>query len=434
MPYLKQLKQKNYILGSEEEYLNLIARMEFFFIENLHFFVDYSYNNSVDSSLLKRSLDKSNLKKLFCSINNFSEKAKNFISQNLIGVLEGFVMGNPIEDLGDENGTHYFLSKPFGSDTEFIYFECLLFILNERGHSSTSSEYWKSFVTVSASSFHKDIVSLRSSYQSKTFVEAYDLAKEFINRTHISFFKNYIDYIFYNGKLREGNKGFISSSIIGITNLEKLSVLEEDDFRKKLESIVIMFGEKEFCLSKNDALIKLKDSGWTYSETLTPIYKFLEKGKSNITKSDISDIITTLEARHYYSERLPHYAFAYKALSSLEDNGFLDDIFLSTEGKPMHIRASMYSAYIAKGLGDKKFFRKMRSDTSGYCSAFALRSLIENRSKYEGSYLECLSQFNDTKHHIVMEILERLSPKENLVGLLGNSLSNKEVIFSIINK
>ena len=109
----------------------------------------------------------------------------------------------------------------------------------------------------------------------------------------------------------------------------------------------------------------------------------------------------------------------------------LKSILFSTKSRGDN-RQAKYFAWIRLGYADKKFFRKMRSETSSDVSLYALKALLKYKHLYS-NYYDLIAQFNDSRHEEVVRYLVRCGDNQSLLGLVGNPIANKNVIFKKIN-
>ena len=223
------------------------------------------------------------------------------------------------------------------------------------------------------------------------------------------------------------------ASLKSISILKKISVMDDFDFRSKLDKIIKIFGKVS--LERYSTEI-IEYRSWEFRESGLPSLEYILSKPSLIAKNKelISAIMPNDKKTYISQDSFAYRAYYFKIIDKQPETVFSDDIFSSVKSKNSIERASKYSAYILTGNADKKFMRKMRSESSSFCSSYALRTLIENRELYEDNYLELISQFNDSKYPVVVRLLEFGSPSENLVGLLGNNLVDKNRVFKRINK
>ena len=114
-----------------------------------------------------------------------------------------------------------------------------------------------------------------------------------------------------------------------------------------------------------------------------------------------------------------------------EDQSKLKSKLFTTKSRGDN-RQAKYFAWIRLGYADKKFFRKMRSETSSDVSLYAIKALVRYKHLYS-NYYDLIAQFNDSRHEEVVRYLIRIGDKQSLLGLVGNPLANKNVIFKKIN-
>ena len=98
-------------------------------------------------------------------------------------------------------------------------------------------------------------------------------------------------------------------------------------------------------------------------------------------------------------------------------------------------RKQAYKAFIECGEIDKKRVRRMRSDASESVSLECLKYIMSKRNSFtEQEYDSYIVLFSDTKYSVVMNHLQNNLGSKHLLGLLGNPLSNKKLIFKRINE
>ena len=90
-------------------------------------------------------------------------------------------------------------------------------------------------------------------------------------------------------------------------------------------------------------------------------------------------------------------------------------------------RAAFYIGYIATGKANKKFMRRMRSETSSYVSLNALNAIIKYKNRYD-NFEDLIFLFNDSKHQDVVDRLVSFYDKKYIMHMIGNPLSNKQYI------
>ena len=97
-------------------------------------------------------------------------------------------------------------------------------------------------------------------------------------------------------------------------------------------------------------------------------------------------------------------------------------------------RKLQYEAFISIGELNKKRVRRMRSDASEDVSLHCVKSLFKYKSLYsEKDFNEYITQFSDTNYQVVINYLENNLNAQQLLGLVGNPLANKNYIFKRIN-
>ena len=137
--------------------------------------------------------------------------------------------------------------------------------------------------------------------------------------------------------------------------------------------------------------------------------------------------------RSYNSSAL---TLEYKILANKNPKAFesivTDCLAKNNRYKNKHIRSLVYSSHISSGNANKKFIRKMRSETSGESSLSALKSFVEHKSLYP-KFDEWITQFNDSKHEGVVNYLQDIYTPQQMLGLLGNPLANKNIIHNALS-
>lgn len=414
MSYKPSKEIKNYLLCSEEHFIFINERMEEFFLSN--------YTNryliqsmSITESDLDYAINCLNYKKFYSNLDSFSKNTRYDVASKLENLTKDFVLGVKREDLGDEKSSSFFKNKPFGKNTEFCLFEFALVSFSS-AVGGAERGYWRNFCT-----FMSDQNMSMSNYN--VAKKGYDIVKNCLLFLSDDFFKKYAAILCTDSTS-------FKSTLCAISSMKKLSVMENSDFRKKLDGVIKIFGKVALSVFGND-LVKFR--GWQFSEECLPSLEYILSDKKLITDEILNNLSQCIGS-YVSQDSFAYTAYYFKAIDQLPEKSFSDNIFESVKKKEAAERASKYSAYISSGLGDKKFFRKMRSETSSFCSSYALRTLIESRDLYKDNYVELISQFNDSKYPSVVRLLELGSPSENLVGLLGNDLCNKNRVFKRLNK
>jgi len=408
MSYKPREEMKSYMLCSEDHFIWVNEKAERLFLSN--YTSRYStYSLSIKDNDLQYAIGSLNYKRFYSELESFSKDTRYDVASRLEMLTRDFVLGNKCENLGDKDSNSYFSVRPFGRNTEFRLFEFALRVFSSSVNGAERA-YWRNFC-----SFFANTNLLSAS--------AYETIKDYVLSLSDQFFSEYVNEIC-------GDDPAFRSSLSAISIFKKFSVHESANFRFKLNRIIWTMGKKAFEIYGEDFI---KAKSWNFDEVCLPALEYILSDIS-VASEDVLNSIDTSFLSYASQDSFAYTAYYFKIIDKIPEKSFSDDIFKATDKKDAAQRAAMYSSYISNGMGDKKFFRKMRSESSVFCSCYALRTLIENRELYADDYLEYISQFNDSKHSAVVKILEYGSPKENLMGLLGNDLADKEVVFERLNK
>jgi hypothetical protein len=155
------------------------------------------------------------------------------------------------------------------------------------------------------------------------------------------------------------------------------------------------------------------------------LYKYIIK--NDVAYSDFVEFLSNLNKSKYRKDkealRAKEVLFGVKN----KDTYIGENYPVILKGMKDYERGAYHSGYIATGKADKKFIRKMRSESSGVASLMALRTLVEFKDSYS-DFDTLLSLFNDSTHQDVVDFLTDYYSKDKIMYLIGNPLANKKKI------
>jgi hypothetical protein len=149
---------------------------------------------------------------------------------------------------------------------------------------------------------------------------------------------------------------------------------------------------------------------------------------------EIYDIINRTSEKHgvsrYMSESLRK--SKYILMAEIEPEVLSRKLLESNKGIPIEERLSIFHGYISSGKADKKFARKMRSQSSSRLSRDVLVSLFEYKDLYP-NFSDLTSQFLDSKYCEVLEEVMLRGSSSDLLGLVGNKHLDQNELFRRIS-
>ena len=149
----------------------------------------------------------------------------------------------------------------------------------------------------------------------------------------------------------------------------------------------------------------------------------------NIEWRDFYDALSSSSSNsRYINQYMSDKKHIAMELLALKDPDAFDKKYPKTfKGMNKLYRSAYYCGVIAQGKADKKFIRRMRSETASITSLRALECFIKYKDKYS-DFDSWIMQFNDSKHQEVVDKLIQFYDRSNIMHMLGNPLSNKENI------
>lgn len=136
-------------------------------------------------------------------------------------------------------------------------------------------------------------------------------------------------------------------------------------------------------------------------------------------KELFDQVIAWVSHRRYYGDAA---GIVFEATAKQHPKHFLEvaeSRVFSDKPLPYQIRSIFYRALIQAGLLNKKFARKMRSDSSEYASEAAIDTLLKMTEDTYADLDQLLITFSDSKHQTVVRKMAEGLPKHLLYSLLG---------------
>jgi len=205
-------------------------------------------------------------------------------------------------------------------------------------------------------------------------------------------------------------------------------------FRKFIEDAKYNLG-KHIYLYKDNFLSMIKNNynGRQYDQVIVEFSNYAVKEKVSDLK-EIYDIVNRasekLGVSRYMSE--PLRKSRYILMAEIEPEALLGKLSESKKGVVIEERLSIFHGYISSGKADKKFARKMRSQSSSRLSRDVLVSLFEYKDLYP-KFSDLTSQFLDSKHCEVLEEVMLRGSSSDLLGLVGNKHLDQNELFRRIS-
>lgn len=148
----------------------------------------------------------------------------------------------------------------------------------------------------------------------------------------------------------------------------------------------------------------------------------------DIEWKDFYDVIKVGQYQRYMSNYLIDRKHMEQELLAVKSPSDFEKQYPKTfKGMNKNFRSAYYCGVIAQGKADKKFIRRMRSETASEPSLRALNCFIKYKDKYD-NFDSWIMQFNDSKHQAVVDRLVGFYDKKDVMHMLGNPLANKENI------
>jgi len=417
---------RKYLKCSDEQYIELNLKLERAYIELEK--GSFSRFGSVYPEELSLWFGTLNFQRFFSDRKLFSNNAINDIILENRETFIKFIETEKVSDIGDKDYDSYFYNlKPFGKNNLY-YLVISYFIYASMLLEGSDRYYWEG----DSNRFGRE----RGEDNFMLIVEsiASYFTDDFFSDMLDSIPKNINDDIYRRSCFGSGLYENISKGLTAI----KSSLNGSDKFTfDRYENLSVLLGEKIYKYYKDEVtdIVGKSLSDWSHREIYSYLYEYISSDNCDMELSKgVRERMRESFLKQSYRNNKYILYYYYCMLIEKISKGSIDSMIKDIKSLDLDERSGVYCAYISKGYGNKKFFRKMRSESSGKVSLRALNFLIKRRFLFGSDYLQYVSQFNDTRVSDVAEFLVSHSPKENLTGLLGNPFTSKDKIFKRLNE
>lgn len=383
----------------KEEKQNLFLNIEKLMISNLNRLVGNVYRGQDYSFMLKPSVTHSQIYSYINVLKVLEERDGSSRRRNS-GMVRDTLEGNLNVIVKALKGEAYPYKDAKGYFVETIY------------KSEFSEDFFYSFFLVE--------------YLSREGARYYDNTHKFQDKNMLIDLLTYVDFETLNSVF-----GTVSCSleVFSHFDLSEHSVRLKEDVREKVKLLKEGYSENIYSNRKN------RYSEWfgTYRNQDDDFTVFVDYAiKNNVSDLQeiykrVRNVVGSGNMRYASSEML----FAYYSIMGKTSKSALKSEIEKSRSRNDR-RECKYSAWIRLGYADKKFMRKMRSETSSDVSLRAAKAIMKYKDEYS-NYHDLISQFNDSRFQEVVNYIVNNGDKKVLLGFVGNPLASKEMIFSKIN-